>query len=429
MPKKLFTTLLFFLYILNFPAFLAARTKIVTLVIDHGSGEAYIELGDKSQRDYQRLKNGEKHYFMIKSGEKMFIELRRPNPVLYEYKWKGIEKQKTQDYESALKLADILKEIIKPFEEKKLQEEISKIEYNLKNFRFTDSERKNKKERINYYTNLQKKISALEISKLINFIRDAILYAEQIPELKKVSMGSDNEVNAAKSKVRKWNVENLEKKILDCYKKIDEHQISFIKNPGKQMMDPIIPYGENSPDEIDLKLILFAKDQQSNILKTLESLKIFAEAFLKINEIIPLDEMEYSSSERAVGSIDVKASDSKAEKGKLGKYDVVVEPCTPVRFTFMPTIVYSFVKNDEGKAAGWITPLVFGIIPKPFDDPIFGGEFQLGVNPGKDKLGLFLGAGFRIYEKIFFGAGATYQQIGEDDYKFGWYLNVAYELK
>lgn len=62
------------------------------------------------------------------------------------------------------------------------------------------------------------------------------------------------------------------------------------------------------------------------------------------------------------------------------------------------------------------------------DDPIFGGEFQLGILPENGKQGFFIGAGIKIYNKIFLGGGVTYQQVGMDTYKWSGYLNIAYDL-
>ena len=106
----------------------------------------------------------------------------------------------------------------------------------------------------------------------------------------------------------------------------------------------------------------------------------------------------------------------------------MIEPYSPVRFTLKPALVYSFVRDDDGKRIGWLTPFVFGIVPRFLDDPIFGGEFQLGIFLESNKQGFFIGGGIRIYGKIFLGGGATYQQVSENRYVWGGYFNIAFEL-
>ncbi|MDD8020426.1 MAG: hypothetical protein PHU81_04460 [Acidobacteriota bacterium] len=173
-----------------------------------------------------------------------------------------------------------------------------------------------------------------------------------------------------------------------------------------------------------------AKSQQSNIIELIKSLKAFANTFSTINVDMFLDETDYSSTEYALGRIEINAVDNElVQNKKTGNFEIMIEPYSPVRFTFMPNLVYSFARAENGKHIGWITPLVFGIIPRKFDNPVLGAKIKLGILPESGQLGFFLRPGIIIYKKISLRGGLSYQQIGEDKYKLGFFINLTYELK
>ncbi|MDD8020427.1 MAG: hypothetical protein PHU81_04465 [Acidobacteriota bacterium] len=157
--------------------------------------KAYLDLGNNSFRGEQSLVNGKKHYFEIRCGEKIRIDFHHPNPLLYEYKWKGIERGMTENYQAALNLAKILSDV---------------------------------------FGSLKISILATPGQKLISdfksSVRDLSEYANQIPSLKLISSDEDEEeVKKTKAEIRNWKIETLEKDILECYQKIDEYQLTLIK--------------------------------------------------------------------------------------------------------------------------------------------------------------------------------------------------------
>jgi hypothetical protein len=392
-----------------------AVKKPITLVIDHKTMEVFIEETGQP-RDLRLLSKEEKDIREIKNDEEMTIVLRHQNPILYEYTWKGLKKEKTEDYQAALKLAEMLKEAILPFLPEEVDKNIDKA----------------------FSGVLKEKLETKKYKELFASVRELLDYADLIPSLIAASLGSDAEVEEKKKEVRNWPLDKLEKDIGNLYAQVDKYQVDYIRNRSIVSIGKIISYGPTSEDQVDVQLMLFAKDQQPNILKVVESVKAFARAFLRINETVVLDKAAFSGSEFASGALEIKAADQAPRdnslmkdviNGHIGTYSFMIEPSSPARFTIKPALVYSYARNEDGTRVGWVTPVVFGIIPKALDHPIFGGEIQLGILLESEKQGFFIGAGLKIYDRIFLGGGATYQQVAKDKYVWSGYLNLAYDLK
>jgi len=49
-------------------------------------------------------------------------------------------------------------------------------------------------------------------------------------------------------------------------------------------------------------------------------------------------------------------------------------------------------------------------VPNRWAEPTFGGAFQLGVSPVKDRVGFYGGASLRVQQVFAFGAGFAWQQ-------------------
>lgn len=120
----------------------------------------------------------------------------------------------------------------------------------------------------------------------------------------------------------------------------------------------------------------------------------------------------------------VKARQEAAAKD----YPFMLTPFTPAVIGLAAAFVVLFVRNPTYKAVksgdqftiqaddnklpgGYNVAAMLTITPKPWSEPTFGGHFQLGVSPTKDKVGFYVGGGIHVQEAFTFGAGVALQQV------------------
>ncbi len=118
----------------------------------------------------------------------------------------------------------------------------------------------------------------------------------------------------------------------------------------------------------------------------------------------------------------------KVQQSKAGDYAFVLTPYTPAIIGLAPAFVILFVSNptfkavksgdqyviqaeDKGQPGGFNVAAMLTITPKSWSEPTFGGQFQVGVSPTKDKVGFYFGVGMHVQERFTFGAGVALQQV------------------
>jgi hypothetical protein len=69
------------------------------------------------------------------------------------------------------------------------------------------------------------------------------------------------------------------------------------------------------------------------------------------------------------------------------------------------------IKADDPSIEGYNLAAMLTIRPKSWSEPTFGGQFQFGVSPTKDKLAFYGGAGFTVQSVFTVGAGVAWQQV------------------
>ena len=188
-----------------------------------------------------------------------------------------------------------------------------------------------------------------------------------------------------------------------------------------------------------LTLIDFVQDARllkSDIDDSLATLKSVAKDVALLNTSLELIVVQQSVQRQTV-TIKVKPS-SKYEKlldavtrktrtDTLTEFDVVLEPHQPAHITPAPAFVIGFVRNPEFTVAKngetfvirrteqsltrYTVAAMINITPDSWQEPTFGGHFQLGITPIKDQFGFYFGGGIRAQRVFTFGGGLMVQQV------------------
>ena len=117
----------------------------------------------------------------------------------------------------------------------------------------------------------------------------------------------------------------------------------------------------------------------------------------------------------------------KQRDGGLRKFTVVIEPFQPAHLSLAPAFVVSFLRNPEfsvvkkgdafaiqqkdSQLTSYTLGAMLNITPDAWQEPTFGGYFQLGITPTKDQFGFYAGMGLRLQGLVTFGGGVMAQQI------------------
>jgi hypothetical protein len=118
----------------------------------------------------------------------------------------------------------------------------------------------------------------------------------------------------------------------------------------------------------------------------------------------------------------------KARRASMsGRYDFALKAYSPVALGFGPAFVVRFLRNPtfvaaksgdrlviqstSDQAAGYNVAAMLTMTPRAWREPTFGGQFQLGVSPAKDQLGIYAGAGITVQSVFTIGGGFAWQQV------------------
>jgi hypothetical protein len=81
------------------------------------------------------------------------------------------------------------------------------------------------------------------------------------------------------------------------------------------------------------------------------------------------------------------------------------------KFTAVKSGDQFVIKQEDKNAVGYNIAAMLTITPKSWNEPTFGGQFQVGVSPTKDRFGLFVGGGIHVQKIFTFGGGFAWQQV------------------
>ena len=123
----------------------------------------------------------------------------------------------------------------------------------------------------------------------------------------------------------------------------------------------------------------------------------------------------------------IDAATRKKRAGALKKFTIVLEPYQPAHLSLAPAFVLGFVRNptftavkkgdtfviqqDQSELTRYTIAVMLNITPDSWQEPTFGGHFQIGLTPIKDQMGFYLGAGIRAQKLFSFGGGVMVQQV------------------
>lgn len=123
----------------------------------------------------------------------------------------------------------------------------------------------------------------------------------------------------------------------------------------------------------------------------------------------------------------IDASTRKKRDDALRKFTIELDPYQPAHLSVAPAFVIGFVRNPEftavkkGDAFGiqekatdltrYTLGAMLNITPDAWQEPTFGGHFQIGITPIKDQFGFYVGAGLRAQTVFTFGGGLMIQQV------------------
>jgi hypothetical protein len=175
---------------------------------------------------------------------------------------------------------------------------------------------------------------------------------------------------------------------------------------------------------------------RSDITTHLTTLRAFAADVASLNESKPLRTVPHSV-RRETTKVEIKASNKydkfldadtrKKRDARLRSFAIVLEPYQPAHLSVAPAFVLGFLKNPEFTAVQdgttfriqkkeedltrYTLGVMLNITPDAWQEPTFGGHFQVGVSPVKDAIGFFFGAGIRAQTVFSFGGGLMIQQV------------------
>ena len=221
-----------------------------------------------------------------------------------------------------------------------------------------------------------------------------------------------------------WGVSDLEQTLTTSFKKL--------KDLNKDLLDLYREQGVL--DGEILAAMQLAMNQEADAIKTLPAVKTFAANVAKIDTDILLDQGASYSPNKDL-PIDVTRTQltlTGTETKDVTKYTFTFRPNSGVTFGFGTMFAYTWVrvpsytgvvkdgqlviaekKSEEftgQKVAG-----VFAISRTRWVDTFFSPSFEFGVNPEKNKIGLFLGLGFQASGLFHVGFGYAAIQVPQLD--------------
>jgi hypothetical protein len=190
------------------------------------------------------------------------------------------------------------------------------------------------------------------------------------------------------------------------------------------------------PGERIIDFVTLIEARRPALENSMAVLKGFAQDVEAVHQAKTLTTRDYSTNTQTI-AVSVKASpkyDAFLDAGTRKRRDaiarefsVVLQPYTPAMISVAPALVLLFIDNPTFKAVrkgdqlvieetdeevtGYNLGAMLNITPRRWSEPTFGGAFQIGVSPTKDKIGFYLGAGISVQELFWFGGGFTWQEV------------------
>ena len=431
MKKKFWISVIILLIFVQFNFPLEKTKKVSKIVIDHLEN-SIIYQNRKGRTEVSDLESNQE--FTIRKNEEVAIWV-NPNPLLYNYTWKGETRTKTDNFKAASEFAKALEAILALMG---TPDPISDLSGILKGTVISD--KKNKIANIldetlkNSY--ISQNIKGVSVKIFLEHLGDRIRSIknnfEEMEELIKDTRTKKG-VEKVKSKVEAWNVLTLKKEMVSDFEEMNKVLSEFSEKAwcdNKSNGSPV-----NKLEWNQLRAIILIHSyliQESNIQKMLDTLISFDKTVRSINQPIYLGTIYYSSSEKITATISItNKHDNRNSNIKEGDFSFIFEPYNRLKLELKPAFVYSFVrkveytteetiggfkiikKDNDKEYHGLNVAAMLLVTPKFLDNISVYSE--IGVSPIKDKIGLYAGLGIKFQKVFSFGGGLTLQQIEKLD--------------
>jgi hypothetical protein len=252
----------------------------------------------------------------------------------------------------------------------------------------------------------------------------------------KLSLESVDRANwkRVKEKVDKWSLDEKLAVLDGSYERIEKAYTS-LGFADASVEATIVRNAHNSQDNYE-KLANSLKEfrQLVNAIGEPIAVRFKADSKLVIMDYAALVNRDYPLNIDRVElpkSFRADVDDAVKKRGwRDGKFIFKNSPLHPVRLTAGPALVYSLLKRKEyfadkksdtdstlvikqkpkERLTGEMVGVMLNIIPRKWDDPFFGGSFQLGVTAGKETFGAAAGFGISVSDIFSIGVGALVQR-------------------
>ena len=212
--------------------------------------------------------------------------------------------------------------------------------------------------------------------------------------------------------------------------------------PGPRMLPgdptPAVSPVVAAPGERIIDFITLIEARRTDLQNSMAVLRTFAQDVEAVHQPKTLTTRNHSTSTQTIAIV-VKASpkyegfiDAGTKKRRdaiARKFSVVLQPYAPAMISLAPALVLLFIDNPTFKAVkrgdqfvieetdeevtGYNLGAMLNITPRQWSEPTFGGAFQVGVSPTKNKIGFYLGGGISVQEVFWFGGGFTWQEVNK----------------
>jgi len=386
--------------------------QIVNIKIDVANEELRLEDADGSMVSINGRKQASKleaaNEVLLDKGNVAKIYIYKANPLAYRYGAKKNEDVETADFKVGSQFAAVIQTLVSNLGSAKA---LALVEMN-------STARVKERTFVVSSTGSDDDWSTV-VGRLQNNLANLALKASQMPTLFEQSRVNQTSVRKAvcTDETCSWGIADLGNAIVADFKKI------------KTLRDELVQ-SKASADQPALNAILLALSQEADAVKTISIVKTFAAAAAKIDQDILLDQGASYVADKSV-SVDVSRTaltlDGKETKD-VNRYTIMFRPYQSVSFAFGPMFAYTFVpdrsysgvmkdgqlviaEKASGEYVGRKIAAVLSLLPTRFVDTPFVPRLDLGVTPERDKVALFIGAGFSASGLFTFGAGYSAIQV------------------
>lgn len=376
-------------------------TRLAELRIHHFTKPEVIVMDSKGNRvDTARLDSEMR--FGVPSNTRLKIVIVDPNPLLYKYAFKGVESSPSQNYKAIEQLAAVLQ----PFAE------------SLKKLAQKPLDAANKGWELASVAGPRKS----EYAKLLDDLSTGLgKLATMAGAVKKATVLSVTDPTAAKALAAE------ETKTFDDLSAQLEQSFEDLEKAGsKILLDLANPH----PDTGAITLALHYEPETKDTIKAISAFRTDAAAIG-----VPLDigDVSFVAGQIQTATFSITLRDDatdplKASRG-AGQFKAIVEPLSPVAYSFAPGYVYTWVRKVAGVSNQQMAGIL-NVTPRRWISSDFSAGFNLGVTGTDAGLGVMAGMSVTLARGVQVGLGAIYRDVGKDgrDFRPGGYLLLAVDL-